>query len=285
MTPDTQLLLDDAAARVAALDVTRSFIVQAPAGSGKTELLIQRYLKLLTTVESPEEVLAITFTRKAASEMQLRVLHALQRAQRDEVPKEQHEATTAAAALLVLQRDRQLQWNLITHPRRMRIQTLDSLNAGIARSQPLTSSGGAAGSAIVADAEMRMLYRDAATLTLDQLLETGPMHEATEQVLLHVDNNTSLYVSYLARMLAARDQWLPFIGGGTVEHEEAVRLRTKLETNLEGAVVEHLQRTGAALPENSTSSIVELANYAAAQLRESGDDENPIGALHDQNCC
>src|SRR5438445_2217889 len=124
----------DATAREDALDVRRSFIVQAPAGSGKTELLVQRYVRLLGTVEKPEEVVAITFTIKAAAEMRSRVLSQL------ENPGD------------------------IGH--RLRIQTIDAFCASLTRQMPVVSGFGAQ-PGIVEDAHEH--YHDAALRTVNEL--------------------------------------------------------------------------------------------------------------------
>ena len=279
VTFDEQLLHADEQARQDALNVERSFIVQAPAGSGKTELLIQRYLKLLTIVDHPEEVLAITFTRKAAAEMQIRVLQALQGAANGVEPDEPHLQLTAGFAKDVLRRDRQLGWQLIGNPRRMRIQTLDSLNASIARSQPLSSPAGTPGGAIVLDAELKAVYRRAAAATLDWLTEAGDMHDATERVLLHVDNNTWLYVAYLSRMLETRDQWLPFVGSGLMSDEVAADLRRRFERSLENVVKAELRRAQAAFPRAMRDELIAHAAYAGANLGASDAPDDPISGL------
>src|SRR4051812_36416464 len=67
----------DAGERARTLDPGRSFMAKARAGPGKTELLVQLSLRLRKTVDCREEILAITFTRKAAAEMKRRVLEDL----------------------------------------------------------------------------------------------------------------------------------------------------------------------------------------------------------------
>ncbi|MFZ4709072.1 MAG: UvrD-helicase domain-containing protein, partial [Zwartia sp.] len=96
----------DSHIRRQATDPRHSFLVQAPAGSGKTELLTDRILALLSTVKRPEEIIAITFTRKAAAEMHERVLEKLTKGLSDIPPVPEHERRSWEMARKALERDR-----------------------------------------------------------------------------------------------------------------------------------------------------------------------------------
>lgn len=191
-------------ARDQALDTTQSFIVQAPAGSGKTELLTQRYLALLAKVESPENILAITFTRKAANEMQNRIVGAIEKSRESQEPTEDHELKTWKLAKAVIARDEELGWNLRDSPGRLRISTIDSLCHSITRQMPMLAQLG--GGITVAD-DCQALYQQAARDTIDQGL-TGQFAEATNLVLDYLGNRVDRLETLLSGMLAGRDRWL-----------------------------------------------------------------------------
>src|SRR5437763_11139563 len=114
--------LKDAYERQRALDPTQSFIVQAPAGSGKTELLTQRYLVLLGCVKQPEEILAITFTKKSAAEMRSRIIAALKNVCENPEPSVPHAQQTWQLAKQAMERNDSLGWNLLDNPNRLQIQ-------------------------------------------------------------------------------------------------------------------------------------------------------------------
>lgn len=278
MLTDLELMQADKQSRTDALDVERSAIVQAPAGSGKTELLIQRFLKLLAIVNHPEEILAITFTRKAAFEMQSRVIGALRLARDGAAPDAEHERTTFRAASVALARDREFDWNLIQSPGRLRIQTVDAFGAGIARSVPLSSGLGGIG-ATVTGAEMNAMYRAAAAATLDSLDTEDELGESVERVLLHLDNHTGRYLSYLARMLAYRDQWLAMTGSGLSDPQKGSAVRRQLEKNIENIVVQHLSRVRELIPESCVVELLSLISYGVDNLQKDEKPDHPLCAV------
>ena len=186
--PDATLEVADRAARERALDVRRSFLVQAPAGSGKTGLLIQRMLALLAIVERPEQVLAMTFTRKAAAEMRERVLRALRDAH-DEVPVDAAEpARRSSRANSRARRSRRTgvtAGSCSPIRRACAVVTIDALAAAFARQAPITTGLGAL-PAFVDDASMH--YREAVGSALASAAPDDP-HWRT--FLLHLDNDAA----------------------------------------------------------------------------------------------
>ena len=74
--------LADAAARRAAVDPSQNVVLEASAGTGKTRVLVERYINLLLAGVDPDNILAITFTRKAAAEMRQRIVERLMEASR-----------------------------------------------------------------------------------------------------------------------------------------------------------------------------------------------------------
>ena len=139
------LIQKDLMARQQALDL-RSLIVEAPAGAGKTELLTQRFLKLLSVVNNPEEIMAVTFTNKAAAEMQDRILKSLKLATHSAaaisaLPPHKH--LTVELAKKALERAQEQGWQLLEIPSRLRVLTLDSLCARLVYQVPILSQVGA----------------------------------------------------------------------------------------------------------------------------------------------
>jgi len=244
----------DIAQRRAALDPQRSFIVQAPAGSGKTELLIQRYLLLLARVDHAEEIIAVTFTRKAAGEMRERVLQALNDAQSGKVAESAHEALTLELAGTTLQRDRDCCWNLTGNPSQLRIQTIDALCAGLTRQMPVLSRFGAQPDSVEDASE---LYALAAQATIELVNEDGIAAEDVENLLAHLDNDVARAESLLVDMLARRDQWMRRVH---------VWDRAELEAALQHARAMALRRLHSAIPRAVAGELRDIANHVFSNL-------------------
>ncbi|WP_182277514.1 UvrD-helicase domain-containing protein [Granulicella sp. 5B5] len=274
--------LSDDAAREQALDIRASCIVEAPAGSGKTGLLVQRFLKLLAddSVDAPEEVLAVTFTRKATGELRERVLQQLAAAQAA-IPLAADAPTfarnTREFALAVLERSQQRNWQLLEQPTRLNIQTFDAVGMQIANALPILAGGGGPRSPLE---DARSLHRLAARHTLLELGGTDTaLNDALRIVLLHRDGNLNDCETLIAEMLSKREQWgeLVPLSRSLTNTELDTEVRPRLERSLQAIVNAGLQRAEAALP---AGELAYLANFARqfATLPGYNDAPSPVAA-------
>lgn len=255
----------DFAARLRALDPAVSFLVQAPAGSGKTELLTDRILALLATVNRPEEIVAITFTRKAASEMHARVLQKLQRALDDTPPESEHALRSWTLARAALAHDARLDWQLMAHPARLSIRTIDSFCAGLVRGMPwLTGLGGMP--AITDDAGAHFDAAASATLAL------ADDFDAVRVLLAHLDVDVGAAREALSDMLGHRDQWLALLARSDD--------RDAMQADLAQAVIEDLRSVLAAMPPGFSHALAPSAR-TAAQVLDAVDPQHKLAALRD----
>lgn len=269
MTPDLE-------ARQAALDPSRSCIVQAPAGSGKTGLLVYRMLTLLGQVEMPQQVLSITFTRKATAEMRSRLIELLRWAELGRTSADAFEQQGLDLAARVLQQDQRHAWGLLNSPHQLQIQTIDAFSAKLSASMPwLSRLGDRPRTTDQADAH----YAAAIEQLLAELLdESSPVLDSLVSVMTELDFNYNKARQLFSVMLAKRDQWLRHLLPNDVGD-----LRTELQRAWRGVVENHLNTLESLITATALEEICELGINAAEKLQaESSDGSVLSGFLNSQ---
>jgi ATP-dependent exoDNAse (exonuclease V) beta subunit len=192
--------------------------------------LTQRLLCLLARVDQPEEVLAITFTRKAAAEMRERVLKALHG---DIDAANPQAARLRALAQAVQTRDAERGWGLAENPGRLRIQTIDSFNYWLASQLPVAAK---AGGSLVVSERPDELFRRAARRVLIAEENDDALAADVELIFERIDNRWGLVERLLAEMLGKRGHWLRYVLG---QDENA--LSERISASLREIAADHLQ--------------------------------------------
>ncbi len=196
--------LPDEQTRNAALDIRRSFHLEAPAGSGKTWLLTGRFLRLLAEIDHPHEIVALTFTNKAAGEMRQRIHDFLNKTAKGEAPQYPHEQILLEAAAGA--RERQPAHRLQA-PDGLRIMTFHGFCLHLVQRAPLEASV-PPGSKVMPDEEQQQLRTKVAASTIQDLLyrpSGDPLRQAVENRLLRLNNNWLALRDELADLLEKRD--------------------------------------------------------------------------------
>ncbi len=204
----------DQAARDLALSPRGSFHLEAPAGSGKTSVLLARFLTLLARVETPEELLALTFTRKAAGELRTRVMELLW--PKEDLPRghpwEQRLADLAQEVLRHYGRKSGALQELLA-AERLPVMTFHSFCAQLLRLAPQEAG---------APLEFRLLEEDETQRLREEALEElrrrlaarphqDPVRTALVRRLVRLNNDWKRLAAELRALLGRRDSLADFL--------------------------------------------------------------------------
>ena len=223
---------------------------------------------MLSQVDEPEEILAITFTRAATAEMRSRILQKLEAARHALLPDAEEDGMLNAARAALAHSDAR-GWRLLEQPQRLDIQTIDSLCMRIAHEQPLLAR---MGGHLQPQENAWPLYEQAARRTLTNLGGNNAMlHSALMHLLQLRDNNLPDSERLIAGMLAQRDQWMhafPLIQKLSEEHWDEIRLQ--LEAPFRQTIRRVLREAHRLLTSEPflADQLMELAHYACSNPNE-----------------
>ncbi|MEW6187967.1 MAG: UvrD-helicase domain-containing protein [Thermodesulfobacteriota bacterium] len=199
--------LSDLSIRKAVLSPAESFHVESPAGAGKTALLTARFIRLLAEVKHPGEILALTFTNKAANEMQERIGSVLLQAEKETIsgPEWRQELYQSARKALKKHKGHR---HLLKNSEGLQITTFHSFCSQIVKQAPVEAQVPLE-AAVLTEEEQEEVVREALQRIQQSLLALPPRdpnRKALEKVLLYYNNNWKTLADDLAQLTVQRDR-------------------------------------------------------------------------------
>ncbi len=243
MMSDNVYTIEDYRERAIALDCTKNIHCESPAGAGKTTLLVDRYLKLLSRVGHPHELLALTFTNKAAGEMRQKIWAALKEIEEGKRALCEREIIAKEAL-----RQHKNRMHLLFSSEGLRIMTFHSLCHTIVKSSPLDADVPTAFS-IVEGTEYEELLKRVTDETLQKIasLKDGDVKKcALERRLLRANNKWSGLREDCITLIKRRDYLKDLVALISV-HENMKSFKEKADSALESLIEGFMEKTHNAL--------------------------------------